>query len=198
MIERCIVYTRFDGGVSICYPTNDVISWMGCGGYWNDRPRGFLEAQIERQIAAGHEPDASRRFAHAVQFGGCTTAEALEIIRDRDCAHLGTAIELWDLSEVPNDRWFRNAWRRSHNGGPISVNLKLAKPIQFGRIRDAIELENKRRNSDINLFDVPVEVDLMAMREKIRDARDEIELRSIWPLAQMCGPSSKSPQLAQR
>ncbi len=197
-MNGCIVYTRFDGGVSICYPTDDVISWMSCGGYWSDRPRGFLEVQIERQIAAGHGPDASKRFAHAVQFGGKTTAEAYEIVRDRDCAHLGTAIELWDRSDVPTDRWYRNSWRRSHNGGPISIDLRRAKPIQFQHIQSAIARENRRRKDDINLFDMPVEVDLIAVREKIRAARNEIELRSIWPLAQMCDPSSNPPQLLQR
>ena len=178
---RCIVYTRFDGGVSICYPTDDVISWMSCGGYWNNRPRGFLEAQIERQIADGRDPDASRRFAHAVQFGGRTTAEALEIIRDRDCAHLGTAIELWSRDEVPTDRWYRNAWYRSPNGGPIGVSLKLAKPIQFKHIKTAVDAETKRRSEDFKLFDVPVDVDLSVIRESIYRARDEVELRSVWP-----------------
>ncbi len=180
-MNGCIVYTRFDGGVSICYPTDDVISWMGCGGYWSDRPRGFLEAQIERQIAAGHGSDASKRFAHAVQFGGRTTAEAYEIIRDRDCAHLGTAIELWDRSDVPTDRWYRNAWYRSSNGGPIGVSLKLAKPIQFKHIKSAVDAEMRRRSEDVESFDIPVDVDLSAVRESIYRARDEFELRSIWP-----------------
>lgn len=175
-----IVYTRFDGGVSICNPSAEVIAWMSCGGLWNDHPRGYLDTQIERQIRDGRDPDASRRFAHAVQFGGCTTAEALEIIRDRDCAHLGTAIELWD--DVSMDRWFRNAWRRSHNGGPISIDLKLAKPIQFRHIKSAVDQETKRRQDDLELFDIPVDVDFVAIRERIMNARDETELRSIWPL----------------
>lgn len=179
-MNKRIVYTRFDGGVSICCPADDAIAWMGCGGYWNDYPRGFMDVQIERQIKDGRDPDAARRFAHAMQFGGCTTAEALEIIRDRDCAHLGTAIELWD--DVPTDRWFRNAWYRSHNGGPICVSLKLAKPLQFKHILAAVDTETQRRKTDIDLFDVPVDVDLLAAREKIRQARDEHELRAIWPV----------------
>ena len=59
-------------------------------------------------------------------FGGCTTAEAYGIIRDRDCSHLGTGCELWDASDLPTDRRYRNAWRRSHNGGPIYIDDRAA------------------------------------------------------------------------
>ena len=39
----------------------------------------------------------------AIQFGGCTDAEAYELMRDRFCTHLGTGIELWDTADVPHD-----------------------------------------------------------------------------------------------
>ncbi len=114
--------------------------------------------------------------------GGCTTAEALGIIRDRDCAHLGTAIELWDLVDVPTERWFRNAWVRSHNGGPISINLKLARPIQWKKAKSAVASENKRRKDDFDDYMKPlIEVDWDAFRQKLIRAQDEIDLRQIWP-----------------
>src|SRR5678809_1078577 len=140
---KWIVFNRRDGGVTVCKPTVESLTWMSCGGIWDDRPRGFMDRQIDSMINRGIKPDAARRFAHAVQFGGLTTAEALEVIRDRSCP--GFAHEVWDSSEVPTDRWFRDAWRRSHNGGPISVNLDLAKPIQLPHIAQAIERENKPR-----------------------------------------------------
>lgn len=179
---RCIVYTRkADNGVSICHPAPKAIAWMSCGGFWDGRPRGFMETQIERQIARGVDPDTARRYAHAVQFGGCTTAEALAIIRDRDCAMYGTAIELWDIEDVPSDRWFRDAWRRSHNGGPISVDVKKARPIQWTRARSFVSIENKRRAESFETAQ-PVEVDWDAFRQRIREAKDEVDLRAIWPL----------------
>ncbi len=170
-MDKRIVFNRPDGGVSICCPTDWAISMMGCGGLWDAKPRGYMDVQIERQIARGIRKDVARRYARAIQFGGCTTAEALEIIRDRDCD--GTAIELWDASDVPTDRWFRNAWRRSHNGGPISIDLAKAKPIQFLHIREHVA---RRRN---DLF--YIEPDLAPLCTKIMQARDEIELRHIWP-----------------
>jgi hypothetical protein len=176
-----IVYTAHDGSVAICAPTDWIMTALCCGGLWDHFPRGFIDTQIERQIARGVKADAARRYANAVQFGGCTTAEAFEIIRDRDCAHLGTAIELWDVDDIPADRWFRDAWRRSHNGGPISIDLARARPIQFRHISNAVKLENQRRQSELDSFDSLIEVDLPGLREKIIQARDEMELRTIWP-----------------
>jgi len=149
--------------------------WQAMG-----HPPGFREVQIERMIARGIHADAAKRYADAVTFGGCTTAEALEIIRDRDCAPYGTAIDLWDVEDLPTDRWFRDAWRRSHNGGPISVDLKLAKPIQFRKAHSFVERENKRRANDMDCAGL-IEVDWERFRERVRRARDEMELKHIWP-----------------
>lgn len=178
-MRKRIVYTRHDGGVSICCPSDWAISMMGCGGLWAGRPTGYADKQIARMVARGVNEDAAARYAKAMTVGGCTTAEALEIIRDRDCAHLGINIELWDVDDVPRDRWFRDAWRRSHNGGPISVNLGLARPIQFRHIRGAINRENKRR--DLDLYGTKLEVDLAPLKQRIIEARDETDLRHIWP-----------------
>ena len=156
---------------------------MASGGLWADYPRGFLDAQIERQIASGIPAQAAHRYAHAVQFGGCTTAEALGIIRDRDCAPNGTMIELWDASDLPSDRWFRNAWKRSANGGPISIDLHKAKPIQFARARRAIDAENARRKQHLDCFDRTLDVDWGAFSRRVRAARCVEDLRRIWPEA---------------
>jgi hypothetical protein len=128
-MSKRIVYTKHDGDVAICVPAMSCIRTMSCGGWWNSYPRGFLKTQIERQIEAGHNADAVQRFVMAMQFGGCTEAEAYGIIRDRDCAHLGTGCELWDVDMVPMDRRYRDAWRRSHNGGPIYIDARLAQEI---------------------------------------------------------------------
>lgn len=178
-----IVYTRFDGGVSICCPAPSEISGMTNGGcqWWQNQPRGFLETQIERKIAAGISCDAAVRHAKAALSGGCTTAEALEIIRDVDCSRHGTAIELWDLDDVPPDRWFRDAWKRSQNGGPISINLKLAKPIQFKRAREFVEGENRRRSDELDSMGL-IDVDWDRFRTLVRSARDEQDLKAVWPI----------------
>jgi hypothetical protein len=154
---------------------------MSCGGLWDKEPRGFMESQIDSLIGHGIHKDAAWRYARALQFGGCTTAEAMEIIRDKACGHLGFGFELCDLDYIPEDRWFRDAWKRSHNGGPISIDLVKAKPIHFSRVISAIELENKRRKKDLDLYGNPVDGDLDKIAGQIRAARDELELRLIWP-----------------
>lgn len=178
MLKR-IIYTRHDGGVSVCAPTKWIMSALcNGGGIWDHLPPGVMDRQIASMVNRGVNEDAAHRYAKAAMFGGCTTAEALEIIRDRDCAHLGTAVELWDWSDVPKDRWFRDAWSRSHNGGPISVSLKLAKPIHWRHIRHKLIELNKKRDND--MLD-PIGFDEKIVKQKIRQARDEIELRQIWP-----------------
>jgi hypothetical protein len=178
---RAILYTRHDGGVAVCRPNPWCLRVMETGGLWDDQPRGFIEVQIERQIAAGHRPDAASRFARALAFGGLTEREALEVIRDRDCGHLGTAHDLIDPAELPS-RWFRNAWVRSHNGGPVAISVAKAKPIQWGRIRAAYHAENKRRVEALE--ELPeVKVDFGAVRAAIKRASDETELFRVWPEA---------------
>lgn len=178
-----LVYNRYsDHGVSVCQPNQAIIRGMCHGGLWSrghGGARGFVETQTERQIAAGIDRDAARRFSLAMAFGGCTTAESLDIIRDRDCRD-GYAIELLDITDMPHDRWFRDAWRRSRNGGPISVDIHLARPVHWKKMRSAVETENKRRANELELVS-PIEVDWGRIRERIKTASDERELRAIWP-----------------
>ena len=176
-----IVLTRPGGCVSIVCPSENAIRFMGCGGRWPDKPRGWLDEQIDRHIAAGHCRIATPRYVRAMAFGGLNSQEALALIRDRDCAHRGSGIELWDVGQIPSDRWFRDAWRRSHNGGPISIDIKAAKPIQFQKIRHAVDAENKRRAQDLERFDQPVEPNFQKLKSAILAAKDDIELRHVWP-----------------
>ncbi len=178
---RKIVYTRHsDGGVSVYTPKRKCLTAMALGGYWADEPPGYGELQVEWQIAGGIDPDAARRFVRALTFGGLTEAEGYAMLRDRDCAHLGYHLDLIDHADLP-DRWFRGAWRRSHNGGPVGVDLKLARPLQWKYAREAVAAENKRR---LDAFDTerPIEPNWEQIRTAIKHARDEEELRRVWPL----------------
>ena len=165
---RRIVYTSHAGMLMICEPNQETMSAMSTGGLWRDYPKGFVDIQIDRQIADGVAPDVAARYARSVAFGGCSTSEALEIIRDRDCAPNGYNIDLMDVSEIPADKWFRDAWMRSHNGGPIGVSMKKAKDIQFSRVRQRL-----KRKSEANVGQ---------WWSKIRRANTPEEIRSIFPV----------------
>jgi hypothetical protein len=71
------------------------------------------------------------RARHAVRR--LTTAEAYAIMRDRFCAHLGTGCELWNTADVPTESTYRNAWRRSHNGGAIVIDERVARAMDEAR-----------------------------------------------------------------
>jgi hypothetical protein len=107
------------------------------GGRWDDIirwDRGFLDRQIAEQAKHGVGEWAAARFVRAMQFGGCSTPEAYGIMRDRFCAHLGSGHELWDTADVPRDRTYRDAWRRSHNGGPILLDERKVRELQEARM----------------------------------------------------------------
>lgn len=178
MRER-IVYTRPNGEVWICIPSDNAVRWMANGGRWAEYSRGFLDIQIERDIAEGVLQSTAVRYARAMHFGGCTTAEALEILRDRDC-RTGTAHELYDMADLP-DRWFRDAWRRGHNGGPICIDRAMSRVVQFRRIKLAAEKEAARRANDMDLVDRPLDLPWGAIRDRINASADENDLRRIWP-----------------
>ena len=143
-----IICTRPDGGVSIICPAPEIMRVMTLGG-------GFLspgkrDIQIASKVAQGRPEWAAVRLVDALIGGGLTDAEAYEVIRDHDADSTWTGKELWDLDDIPSDRFFRDAWRRSHNGGPIYIHMPIARKMQIRRIMqaDAARHAAKRRMSE--------------------------------------------------
>lgn len=184
-MRQRIIYTAKDNWVVIVTPSANAIRWMGSGGRWADERRGFIDEQIERHIAAGHNQDLSRRYVHAMMFGGCTTAEALGIIRDRDCAHRGSGIELWSVEDCPTDRWFRDAWRRHQDGGPIWIDLDAARTVQMQRCVEAVKNHNRQQEIKPELWghNGPqfIELDYRRIKRDCESAPNLTTLRAIWP-----------------
>ncbi len=176
---RCILYTAYDGCAHVCTPSSAAIEWLGQGGRW--RGHGIdLDEQVERQVADGIREHAARRFVRAMDKGGCTTAEAYDIIRDRDCGHRGTAFELIDTRDLP-DRWFRDAWRRGHNGGPVDLDMDAARDIQFCRIRAAVARMRVARVQSLKTYGKPLRIRMGVIADRIRKADCPDDLRRIWP-----------------
>ena len=166
---QCIVYTRPDGGVSVCAPSSTALRYMTTGGgRWDGFPVGFLDRQIAEQAKFGVGESAAHRFVMAMQFGGCTDAEAFDVMRDRYCAPHGSGFEVWIAKELPGDRWFRDAWRRSHNGGPIEIDMVKARKIHLKNLKSFA----KARKHDLQW---------PRWRERLRRASSPEELRSLWP-----------------
>jgi len=163
-----IVYTRHDGGVSICCPAREIMGFLSHGGFFANPVRGVIDRHVEAEIRAGRPEWLAHRYVKALAFGGCTTSGAFEIIRDRDCVPHGTGFEVWRFDDLPQDRWFRNAWQRSHNGGPIAIDMAKARKIQMKRLQSAA---TQRK----------AELQVARWRERIRRAETPEQLKNIWP-----------------
>lgn len=169
-------------------PAPMIFDYMcGGGGYWDEKPRGFLEELVRRKtcpvLQKGRHitEQSARKFVNAMQWGGLSTPEAWEVFRLHDCTRYGEAelFEVQDTADLP-DRWFRDAWRRSSNGGPPSVDLEKARPIQWRRLMDAVSRENKRREFDL-FGQAPIKLNKIEYQTAIKHARDDSELRRIFP-----------------
>jgi hypothetical protein len=190
-VTHRIICTAHDGNPVVVQPSQLAISYMTGGGGWYDpwikqNPRGFLDEMVRRKtchlLQKGRpvpSQDEAWKLVNGLQFGGYSTSEAWDAIRGHDAARYGTQFEVVHVKDLP-DRWFRDAWRRSHNGGPVTVDLEKARQTQWSRIRITAKIERSRREELLEPMP-PVLVDWGAIRSAIKHARDEEELRRIWP-----------------
>lgn len=154
------------------------------GGRWDGFEPGFIETQIWRHAQNGVGTEIAKRFVHAMQFGGLTTNEVYGLMVDRFLRRDGLLFDLIDESDLP-DRWFRNAWARSSNGGPVTINLAKARQIQWAKARHAVDTENARRR--LSFEPVPeITPAWETLRLAMRNARDDEELRRVWPDGVAC------------
>lgn len=196
-----IICTRPDRGVSIIHPTPEVMSFLTNGGM----PDGYLGRTIQfdwevykfvrdpnwhPHLTLAKRERIAARWIFCVMFGGLTEAEAHGLVRDKDIEDDWTAAEIVDDSELPSDRWFRNAWTRSPNGGPISVDLDRARPLQRRHILTAIDEAKKPLRDDVAFGDHAAlfrlsrldAIDLPALGRAVRTAETEQALRAVWPV----------------
>lgn len=178
-----IVSTLDNGAVEVLYPSPTVLRAATSGGGLIQN--GNVDAEIEKWKAAGLDTNIASRFIKALAFGGCTTAEILGLITDKDVK--GVSPEL--VGEVPFDRYFRNAWRRRKNGGPIWIDLEEARRMQARYILDAKAIITKRYEADAMLghnyaamrYGMAKDFDPISFGRKINSVRSWQELKLVWP-----------------
>lgn len=137
MTRERILATQPGGSVHITCPAEGAIQCLmhGPTGPWHPwfgRAPWFWIIQVSRQIVRGVPANAAYRYARTMMTGGVSRREAIEIIAARDCR--GSAIEIVDVAEIPDDRTYRDAWRRSQNGGPIWIDDVEKERIQEERM----------------------------------------------------------------
>jgi hypothetical protein len=191
MRER-IVYTQLSGCVSVIVPSR--ACYLACtnGGAKEPyrRQKWWIDRQIAQFVRGGIDEAVARDWVLAIAWGGLTSSEYFGLLRDKDMTKDGRGAELWDVAELPSDRWFRNAWRRSSNGGPIWIDLDAARDIQVERIEQAVHGWNERAKRDERcarlrgrLTNGPalIEFDLDSIGRKIVSARTAEEICAVWP-----------------
>lgn len=138
MRARFLVTTPLSG-VVVTAPSPRAVWFLMHGGRWPWRPAAWREDQIARQIADGIPERVAVAWVKALHAGGLTEADALWLIAERDALRHGTALEIVDISDIPTDRTYRNAWRRSMNGGPIYLDEEAVVRIDEERLWRAYE-----------------------------------------------------------
>lgn len=76
------------------------------------------------------------RWVRALWEGGLSEREAVALIVEKDAPAWSSA-EIVDVDEIPKDRTYRDAWRRSSNGGPIWIDEDKAEAIMWERYNGA-------------------------------------------------------------
>lgn len=153
-----IVCTTENRRVAVVSPTREVLDELRVGIVAARRARGYRQDPLDRDYEAGlfirdtwrrDESESRRRtIAHswieALNAGGLSEREAVELIRDKDRPEWSQAAEIVDSAELPDPRWF-DAWRRSPNGGPIVIDADHAKWIDAERAARAEEARIRQR-----------------------------------------------------
>lgn len=193
-MRRVIVSTRPDRAVTITAPTSEIMRILTHGGV----PEAYFgrtldrDWEIEKLVRDGRREIIAVRWIDAVIAGGLTDAEAHGLIAEKDVPSDHAGIDLWDHSDVPRDYWFRDAWRRSRNGGPIDIDFDVARRVQAQRAIGAREHRLSELRHQLNV-DLILSVDASAKRRQIVQLeRDDLfapmaaamtvdELRASWP-----------------
>lgn len=100
----------------------------------------------------------------------------------RRCVPPGTPYRIVPVSEIPTDRYFRDAWE---DDGKIKVNMRKAREIHLEKIR-------KERDKELARLDIEQlkGMDVSAEKTRLRDlpstfdlskAQTPEELKALWP-----------------
>ena len=74
------------------------------------------------------------KWIDALIDGGYAELDAVRLIGEVSAPPFSTALEIVDATEIPTDRRYRDAWRRSSNGGPIWIDEEKAQMLDERRM----------------------------------------------------------------
>ena len=114
-----------------------------------------------------------------------TEADALAVIQSGVQAS-ATNVAVCDAADIPADRMFRNAWRRSIAGPPmISIDMPAARAIHALRINEAVRakagdlINREAMGEDVTTEKIALRD--INVQQQINVAKTPEELAVIWP-----------------
>lgn len=121
-----------------------------------------------------------------------TEQDVLAFIRAKDAPKDAVTVTVHDVSELPQDRTFRNAW--THDGVNMSVNMPKARTIHLDRIRAVRKSALERLDADwmkaTGQGRVADAATIESQRQVLRDLPQTLpvdqcttpdELKALWP-----------------
>lgn len=149
--DQCIKELATGGGIVPGFQWREAMTqWVKGFASARDITRWWRSDEVPMTVAVEWEvhkllreqswrPDRSdreylaRRWVMCRHVGGLSERDAVALILEKDAPAWSTAHEIVDMDELPKDRTFRNAWRRSSNGGPIWIDDAKAEQIMWER-----------------------------------------------------------------
>ena len=108
---KVIVHKKSGGGVSVSHLSPSLLAAMTSQGYgWNQER---IEYEVGKFVASGKSDSVIRPFITAVAQGGVSESDAIELIRAKDDKADCLGCTVIEDTDLPTDRYFRNAWEWS-------------------------------------------------------------------------------------
>lgn len=142
-IRARILCSRPDKGVSIIVPSVRCVAVLETG--WcakRNRPYVPEERRAFEVEKLMHSPewrrdasdearfDLAERWIYGLCHGGFAADDAVRLIGEYSKHPDHFALEVVDVDDLPTNRTYREAWRRSHNGGPIWIDWDAVTRIE--------------------------------------------------------------------
>ena len=158
MISKRIVFKRADGSVGVFCPSEYALANVV-------KPDGVYRTRPERLIYPGRNTPE-------------TEEELLERLKDRVVPEDVTESRIMDIADIPDDRYFRNAWKGVKKG-KIDICRKKAEDIHMQHIRiKRNRALDKLDKEHMKYLGTPEEESIRKKKQVLRDIPQKLNLKS--------------------
>lgn len=193
---KTIIYTRPDGGLSVCSPaegarlakwltleSGDVLISLADGVFVVPQPH-VADSQLGEVLADKISPIRADQFLRGWPVVGVTAEWAetegdfLQRVSAKSIPPDATDVQIVEDSAIPTDRTFRNAWKAG--SGKVEHDIGKCKSLAHDRRREMREAEFKPHD-DVIIKQIPgtdaakAEAARAAIRAKYEDVQDSID-----------------------